>query len=515
MGFSGLNAPGRGAPGERPAGRRPALLAQAGIRNWLAPLGDAAAERRRDGRLAAFLFAIAAIYDSTVLVELPGHRVALLVIVLAVALAAAVLAVVPWQHLPRQALAFPVLLAFALLSLATGAWLGELEHFAPLYGLALGYCGLVLGPGQTFEMTLAALLGLVIALLGNQDHDVAEIVGTIVVSGLLGELIATAVAVQRRHRTDLERLHEGVLGLLAAQDQSEAARLISHLAGDLLRADGVSVVIREHVSSPFMFSRGGFGLGAGLERVRVDINAEQSGVGVAARSGESLFLPDSLNSPLLDRRMSEALRAASVLYLPLIGQLEVLGVIVIWWSTPVTVLDGFAQQVVRLLSIQSTPVLERVRQLEDLDLAAVTDPLTGCGNRRAYERRLLELAPDAALVSCDLNRFKELNDTLGHPAGDQVLRLFAAAAGASVRSGDLVARIGGDEFAMIVDGGEAAARAVLARLRAAWAEPEGVGFSAGLAARRPGEDGAQLSERADQELYAAKRAGRSVRSQHA
>jgi diguanylate cyclase (GGDEF)-like protein len=158
-------------------------------------------------------------------------------------------------------------------------------------------------------------------------------------------------------------------------------------------------------------------------------------------------------------------------------------------------------------------VLERVRQIEDLDLAAVTDPLTGIGNRRAFERRLAELDPDTALVMCDLNRFKELNDTLGHAAGDQVLRIFAAAAAMSIRAGDLVARIGGDEFALLVNGGEPAARAVLDRLRSAWEEPDGVGFSAGLAAHRPGETGEQLSERADQQLYAAKRAGRAAREQ--
>ena len=150
--------------------------------------------------------------------------------------------------------------------------------------------------------------------------------------------------------------------------------------------------------------------------------------------------------------------------------------------------------------------MDRARQLDELDQAATTDQLTGIGNRRAYEQRLAQLAEDAAVILYDLDRFKQLNDTQGHPAGDRVLRAFAALAASCVRAQtDLVARIGGDEFALIVDRGETTARNVLERLRSGWNNPENVGFSAGIAARAIGEDAYQLAERADQALYAEKR----------
>ena len=90
-------------------------------------------------------------------------------------------------------------------------------------------------------------------------------------------------------------------------------------------------------------------------------------------------------------------------------------------------------------------------------LAAETDPLTGVPNRRAFfdrgnpllERFIAERQP-AALLLFDLDRFKDINDTAGHQAGDQVLRAFCDLVGTSVRPGDLFGRLGGEEFAYLM-----------------------------------------------------------------
>jgi diguanylate cyclase (GGDEF)-like protein len=100
------------------------------------------------------------------------------------------------------------------------------------------------------------------------------------------------------------------------------------------------------------------------------------------------------------------------------------------------------------------------------------DPLTGLVNRRVFEQRLVSSVDGRAsgrfgLMLCDLDSFKSVNDRHGHPEGDRVLRQTAMALQATVRAGDIVARVGGDEFAVVVDGADDRTMSALAeRLRA-------------------------------------------------
>ena len=149
--------------------------------------------------------------------------------------------------------------------------------------------------------------------------------------------------------------------------------------------------------------------------------------------------------------------------------------------------------------------------------------------RRGAERRRPGLArrktadpPDgrAGLFLLDLDRFKEVNDTLGHPTGDRLLQLVAHRLTHSVRPGDLVARLGGDEFAVLLPSvrDEAAAREVAARLRAALSEPvrlDGMSFdleaSVGIALFPDhAPDFELLLQRADVAMYNAKEARSGV-----
>ena len=153
------------------------------------------------------------------------------------------------------------------------------------------------------------------------------------------------------------------------------------------------------------------------------------------------------------------------------------------------------------------------------------DALTGLPNRRAFEEALAREVARArrvraplGLVALDVDHFKRVNDTHGHAAGDAVLREVAARIAAAARAGDLVARIGGEEFAALLGGADLSAAAEAAeRIRARVREAPvavaaglalAVTVSAGVAALEPGEDGAALLARADARLYEAKRAGR-------
>lgn len=159
-------------------------------------------------------------------------------------------------------------------------------------------------------------------------------------------------------------------------------------------------------------------------------------------------------------------------------------------------------------------------------IAALIDPLTGLANRRAFMNdaetmiaRSGSRSVPIALLLADLDHFKKINDVFGHPAGDRVLKLFAAALNHCVESDDLVGRIGGEEFAILLAGkSEVAAAAVAQRVRSTFAGSAneldgqiiGATVSIGVAATRiRAHDLTALLVRADNALYRAKAKGRN------
>jgi diguanylate cyclase (GGDEF)-like protein len=139
--------------------------------------------------------------------------------------------------------------------------------------------------------------------------------------------------------------------------------------------------------------------------------------------------------------------------------------------------------------------------------SASTDVLTGLPNRRALDRALGRLTDSEVVVLIDLDHFKQVNDTFGHAAGDEVLRVFGKVLGGTMRVRDQVGRYGGEEFLGIV-GTAPAAEALLERVRTQWLaeRPLAITFSAGLA-RSTGDPDATVAL-ADEALYRAKDAGR-------
>ncbi len=165
-----------------------------------------------------------------------------------------------------------------------------------------------------------------------------------------------------------------------------------------------------------------------------------------------------------------------------------------------------------------------VRRLEAI---ANTDGLTGVMSRKAWEEmaarqiaRASQGNPALALVIIDIDRFKAVNDTYGHAAGDNVLQGFAGLAAAQVRATDGLGRLGGEEFAVLLPATRAAEAMRMAERIRASAEQDRVQvgdhgvmvrytISGGVACLRPGETLAQLSARADAALYRAKLEGRN------
>jgi diguanylate cyclase (GGDEF)-like protein len=484
------------------------LLAAA---EWLLGEGDPGAGRVRNGRLSALLFALGSAYIVLVVPFVAAPQAGQLWAAVSGWVTALLLLAVPWRRLPGWTSVVPPVWAVLLLSATVGGASGALLHYTVLYGAVFAYTGLTLRPGRTLRVggvALAALAGAVV--LGRQHDALVQLTTTIVVSAAVGELIALAAAWHRHARAEVLLLHRSLGRIVEATSEGEAAQLLASLAGQLLHADGVLVMLTEDPGAPVLIARGGAGRGAGFAAARIDMAVEQSGVGTAMRTRAPLFIADASASPLLSQRFVSAFGAGSVLYIPLPGEGGSFGVIAVWWSGGRRGVDAFGQQVLTLLSAQAGPVLARLREVCSLDEAAATDPLTGAANRRGFDAALTQLPVGGAVVVFDLDRFKPVNDTHGHSAGDEVLAAFADTLRGCVRDGDLTARLGGDEFAVLLPtSGEDGVDAVLTRLARHWANPYEVTYTAGSALRHPGETTLQMLVRADDDLYAAKR-GRSA-----
>ena len=194
-----------------------------------------------------------------------------------------------------------------------------------------------------------------------------------------------------------------------------------------------------------------------------------------------------------------------------------------WRNIYATVTDLRRDRTLRGIVLNGRDETERVRLELELTHQAFHDGLTGLANRALFHDRLgraiarSERSPQPlAVVIVDLDRFKQVNDGLGHGVGDQVLEVIAARFGEVTQPTDTVARLGGDEFALVLDGaGEEDARVLAQRLLAHLREPvevEGrqlvLDASVGIAVHSGGPVRIEeLVRRADSAMYAAKREG--------
>lgn len=152
------------------------------------------------------------------------------------------------------------------------------------------------------------------------------------------------------------------------------------------------------------------------------------------------------------------------------------------------------------------------KKVESTQLQAMTDPLTGVFNRRAWDERIgneelrcLRLGCPACMVSIDLDGLKTINDNEGHVRGDELIKNSARALFDACRETDVVARLGGDEFGVLaLDCNLESGQQLVQRIEDVFAQ-RGVQASIGLAVRDPERDLKHAWEDADQAMYVAKR----------
>ena len=259
--------------------------------------------------------------------------------------------------------------------------------------------------------------------------------------------------------------------------------------------------------------------GAATPHVGLRLDAAHSLSGLCVTLDQTLVCNDCEVDERVDRQACRVVGARSMLVTPLRHRSTPLGVLKVY-SSRCAAFDAVAADTLQLLVGIIAASMHRALEYETLTKRAELDMLTGLANRdqliRATGARIAQRRP-FALVFVDLNDFKRINDEGGHARGDEILQVIAQRLMASLRSCDVAARFGGDEFVIVLDGihSTAAATTALQRLLQRIHEPISdsicISASAGVAVfPADAETADSLLNIADRRMYAGKRARREM-----
>ena len=245
---------------------------------------------------------------------------------------------------------------------------------------------------------------------------------------------------------------------------------------------------------------------------------------IVVKNRESVYISDVRNnrSPLMPFK---APNTGSVFVLPLVYERDVLGMVVLIFEKTNT-LGTHEIELLEVLGNQAATSIANAKLYGEIERLAVTDGLTGLFNHRHFQEKLTQefnrlerFAEPISLLIIDIDHFKKINDTYGHPVGDAVLKKVSGIIRKTIRNIDIPARYGGEEFAVILLGTDSNGALKMAeRLRKSIADAKfsseqnafnvtvSLGISTHAREMRRKED---LVEQADKALYHAKRTGRN------
>jgi diguanylate cyclase (GGDEF)-like protein len=432
---------------------------------------------------------------------------------------------VPWRRLPASAQDVPAVAFFVVIVLLREAGGGTGAGVGPL--ALLPVCWLAMYGGRiAMRISLVATGAIFIAprlLVGGAAYppeDLRRGVTLMLVAGLIGISVQSLVEKLHAQRAASVIAAEQTAGLaeqLAAvarvrhsmQVNQDPRQAICEGARDLTGA-AVGFLLEPRDKQTLERTAG---VGFEVTPVTLPMDPARSAGADCLLSGRRLFIADAHNDARIPQLLQSQVDASSLLYEPVVRRGQVVAVLAVGWRE-VTVASDAALEAMSLMAVEAAVSLEQADLLNTVQQLARTDQLTGVQNRRAFDELIpyvLEGATAAAplcIALLDVDHFKIFNDTFGHPAGDRFLQNAAQAWALQLRGTDVIARFGGEEFAVVLpDCFLRDAAAVLDKLRRS--TPTDQTISIGIAQWDGRESQQALLQRADTALYQAKADGRN------
>ncbi len=312
--------------------------------------------------------------------------------------------------------------------------------------------------------------------------------------------------------------------LRADHDHAAIMRSITDRTVDLTGADGAVVEIAHGDEMVYEYASG-----VAVPSLGLHIKKESSLSGLCLHTGEVQVCEDTEIDPRVNVEVSRRVGVRSMILVPLVHQGETVGVLKAMAHLPAAFNAGDVKALQMMAGFMATAIrqsaleAERAKLQATIEQMAYRDPLTGLPNRALFFDRLARMLALArrqdrllALMFLDLDGFKKVNDTYGHRAGDDLLKIVAQRLSSHVRDHDTVARLAGDEFTVVMPflSSPAEAPALASRLWLALNEPAAIGAaqiqpaaSIGISLFPRDADAAEvLLQKADKAMYEAKRA---------
>lgn len=373
---------------------------------------------------------------------------------------------------------------------------------------------------------VAILLGAIAVDIAWNGQIRAETVSALAALGMVLALRLTQILFATR-RLSAERIEldqssamiELSRALSGTNDLQETLDLVASWAVKLMGGRGAGIELLT-ADGNLLEIRAIHGLSSDMLRMRFAIDG--SFTGWVVQNGKPRAAPDPHTDPFMSAVSLRYLGNNPVAAVPLRYRDRTLGAL---WCTSDYPLDPTELELLGALGDQAAVAIENARLFHEVHQLSLTDPLTGMPNRRQLQKDLHREFAAARrgrrliVVMFDLNGFKQYNDRYGHLAGDDAIRLFASALSAEMRTMNMAARYGGDEFtAILADSDRAGALVFIQRVRERFPGPNAaprdheLSVAAGLAEFRPGMTSPdELVAAADAALYEEKQRLRTER----